>query len=1217
METTSIVSPGSSHKLISARKVGGGTANDLWAAARNGSIPDVDLALTLLKRSSGNVDARSVLGSTALHIAVWRNHLPIVRRLLAAGANPDARDGESGWSSLHRALHFGHLAVAGVLIEAGASLVLEDTKGRIPIDLISGPVNRAIANPLNSGLTEVYSWGNGANYQLGIGTAGIQRIPCRLDALQTLDVTYVAAAKFHSAAVTASGDVYTWGFGRGGRLGHPDFDIHSGQVAVIIPRQVTSGLVGKRVKVIAVAKHHTVISTDGGEVYTWGSNRDGRLGYPSVDTQATPRKVATLKARVAAVAAANKHSAVLTDCGEVYTWGCNSEGQLGYGTSNSASNCIPRLIDYLKGRQMVAISTAKYHTVVLGAEGEVMTWGYKMVTPRRVVVARDIRKKGLHPLKYHRADRLHVVAIAAGMTHSTAVTEDGLIFYWVSADPHLRPHQLSSMAGHQAVAVAAGKYRTAVATSTGNVYVWDGEGKADVRPSPVRVHGAKHITRLSVGETHSLAVASLYAPTYSTKPVTELPAVSKASGEGEESADEDADVEEESETLVAVAPSRVDEGIPSLKDLCQKVVADSIVEPKNVLQLLEFADSLGADHLKRYCEDLVLRNLDYILTISTSIYAQLPSALLAELEKVLDSSSSEPWSQRLLPTPSATLPVVIDSEEEDSDTCGDPRTRNLRVGSGELDLIGEKTSSEGFLLSRDTGGDNEVGKQLRAVRKKLQQIEALELKQLKGHDLDSQQLAKLLSKHDLEVSLSLLESGVLPPVTAVLKINSSPVEKEMKHAPGKAESTTTSKHNGRLGRKKSKGSAGRSQSDPPATVKSKEVIRDEDFDLQETLQQIALLESTGEPGQPSPSTPSLPEPQTPQKTLPPSVGFKEISGFSSAGLAASSDSWTNAQIPKSSSKKKAKKGGLSMFLSGALEAPPKLLITSPPSVPKADGPAWGGTHLPKGSSSLRDIQTQQSVQLIKSKRSVVSPVEISPSAKLISVGKAFNSEKGITGTSPSELTVKKANSVGKPAVLRNPILEKGEGSSAKSRTSHAVSSSVKTSSVAFSVSRVNLGRSELASELSIDEIDGSVLRVPLSEFVRSSAPIAVTFSKNSQGLHPENSPPAWAGRSPGTSAPLLRDIQVQQVKQHKAQQRPLASRGSPQLTSPLGSMISAPGGSSQISDHASPSTEAPNRWYKPEIVNPSPIRNIQKEEEAMKDLRRLYKSVKIVRPMEN
>jgi hypothetical protein len=78
----------------------------------------------------------------------------------------------------------------------------------------------------NTGAAEVYSWGNGANYQLGTGTAGIQRIPCRIDALQSLDVIHIAAAKFHSAAVSANGDVYTWGFGRGGRLGHPDFDIH-------------------------------------------------------------------------------------------------------------------------------------------------------------------------------------------------------------------------------------------------------------------------------------------------------------------------------------------------------------------------------------------------------------------------------------------------------------------------------------------------------------------------------------------------------------------------------------------------------------------------------------------------------------------------------------------------------------------------------------------------------------------------------------------------------------------------------------------------------------------------------------------------------------------------------------------------------------------------------------------------------------------------------
>ena len=56
-----------------------------------------------------------------------------------------------------------------------------------------------------AGLTEVYSWGNGANYHLGIGIAGIQRIPYRLDALQNVDVTHVAPAKFHSATVIARG----------------------------------------------------------------------------------------------------------------------------------------------------------------------------------------------------------------------------------------------------------------------------------------------------------------------------------------------------------------------------------------------------------------------------------------------------------------------------------------------------------------------------------------------------------------------------------------------------------------------------------------------------------------------------------------------------------------------------------------------------------------------------------------------------------------------------------------------------------------------------------------------------------------------------------------------------------------------------------------------------------------------------------------------------
>ena len=38
-----------------------------------------------------------------------------------------------------------------------------------------------------------------------------------------------------------------------------------------------------------------------------------------------------------------------------------------------------------------------------------------------------------------------------------------------------------------------------------------------------------------------------------------------------------------------------------------------------------------------------------------------------------------------------------------------------------------------------------------------------------------------------------------------------------------------------------------------------------------------------------------------------------------------------------------------------------------------------------------------------------------------------------------------------------------------------------------------------------------------------------------------------------------------------------------------------------------------NRWFKPEVDSPSSIRSIQMEEKAMKDLKRFYSSVKIVK----
>ena len=82
------------------------------------------------------------------------------------------------------------------------------------------------------------------------------------------------------------------------------------------------------------------------------------------------------------------------------------------------------MVEYLKGKVLKGVAVAKYHTIVLGADGEIFTWGHRLVTPRQVFIVRNLKKDGSTPLKFHQ--RLHVVSIAA------ALIEDGSCFFRAS-----------------------------------------------------------------------------------------------------------------------------------------------------------------------------------------------------------------------------------------------------------------------------------------------------------------------------------------------------------------------------------------------------------------------------------------------------------------------------------------------------------------------------------------------------------------------------------------------------------------------------------------------------------------------------------------------------------------------------------------------------------------------------------------------------------------
>jgi hypothetical protein len=149
-------------------------------------------------------------------------------------------------------------------------------------------------------------------------------------------------------------------------------------------------------------------------------------------------------------------------------------------------------------------------------------------------------------------------------------------------------------------------------------------------------------------------------------------------------------------------------------------------------------------------QDTAIRNLDYIFTVAAPSIMNASPEILVNLEGLLDEKSSEPWSHRRLPTMTATYPAVIESDAEGDGTGGSPRFRDSQKPA----LKSYGMPSYDNFLQKESNAEKAVSKQIRALRKKLQQIEMLEAKQLDGHNLDDQQLAKLDSRAALESELA-------------------------------------------------------------------------------------------------------------------------------------------------------------------------------------------------------------------------------------------------------------------------------------------------------------------------------------------------------------------------------------------------------------------------------------------------------------------------------
>ncbi|KAL7817515.1 hypothetical protein V8C44DRAFT_355659 [Trichoderma aethiopicum] len=341
--------------------------------------------LTLLLRASSSTDS---------------NALAFVQALLG---HPQidlyAQDPESGWNALHRSLYAGNASIARALLakerddlvnhalgavnKVGQLIKTKDHEGNSPFDLYNSTIAaRSLRHTMVQSLNdddsdygdgdfeqisaklshankhyaegdELFMFGSNKNLSLGVGDEDDRQYPERI----TLQRSDPLIRRFYEDYLTQK---------------HADVPLDAPADLEHIPTLVQNrSLV---IQDVAMSKLHTAILTDDpiANLYVCGVGRGGRLGLGDENTQFkfTPLLGPFADKKASQVALGQNHSMAVVGNGELWTWGLNSDSQLGYvlppplRTDEEPMSLVPRQVfGPLKKEIVLGVAASSIHSV--------------------------------------------------------------------------------------------------------------------------------------------------------------------------------------------------------------------------------------------------------------------------------------------------------------------------------------------------------------------------------------------------------------------------------------------------------------------------------------------------------------------------------------------------------------------------------------------------------------------------------------------------------------------------------------------------------------------------------------------------------------------------------------------------------------------------------------------------------------------------------------
>lgn len=307
----------------------------------------------------------------------------------------------------------------------------------------------------------------------------------------------VAAGIGHSLALTADGNVYSWGSDDTGQLGLARTLNRLAGRLVDLPA-------GAVVKAMAAGRGHSLALTSDGSVYSWGQNNYGQLGDGTTTLRSTPAKV-NLRGKAIAVAAGTAHSLALLEDGTVWAWGIDENGELGdyegeLSTLVSSPMKVPDL-PFIK-----QIQAGGSHSLALDSSGTVWSWGRN----DRGQLGDEYGDNLLGVVKVTIAAK--IALIAAGGDSSFAVDESGKAWSWGRGDnfqlgdgyTNDRAYPLLVPGLDKVASISISTYFVSLTRTNGEYWSWGG---AD-QQTPTLITGfTQKVINVAHGEYHILVVA--------------------------------------------------------------------------------------------------------------------------------------------------------------------------------------------------------------------------------------------------------------------------------------------------------------------------------------------------------------------------------------------------------------------------------------------------------------------------------------------------------------------------------------------------------------------------------------------------------------------------------------------------------------------------------------------------------------------------------------